>query len=240
MSQPASTQAARSAIVTGANRADGIGLALVRELRARGCAPVVGTYRDPATAGALLDAATSDPDVLAAQLEVTSQRSVEAFAGWCGEQLDRVDLLVSNAGVGSTAGTIVTAPLEDLEYQLQVHGVGMLRVTRALLPLMGRGSVALSISSSLASIAGMSSEATYYAPAKALQNALTKQLAATVRRDGVVAFSACPGWVSTSMGGSGAPLTPEESARKLADLILAAGPGDAGSFRDLDGGVIDW
>ena len=233
--------APRSAVVTGANRADGIGLALVRELRARGCAPVLGTYRDPATAGALLEAADADPDVLAAQVEVTSDASVEAFGRWCAEHLDRVDLLVNNAGIGSADGpSIVTAPIEDLEYQLQVHGVGMLRVTRALLPLMGRGAVAVSISSSLGSIADMNAGSTYYAPAKALQNALTKQLAATVRRDGIVAFSASPGWVSTSMGGSAAPLTPEESARRLADLVLGAGPDDAGTFRTVDGGTLAW
>ena len=233
--------APRSAVVTGANRADGIGLALVRELRARGCAPVLGTYRDLASAGALLEAAAADPDVLAAQVEVTSDASVEAFGRWCAEHLDRVDLLVNNAGIGSADGpSIVTAPIEDLEYQLQVHGVGMLRVTRALLPLMGRGAVAVSISSSLGSIADMNAGSTYYAPAKALQNALTKQLAATVRRDGIVAFSASPGWVSTSMGGAAAPLTPEESARRLADLVLGAGPDDAGTFRTVDGGTLAW
>ena len=232
--------AGRTAVVTGANRADGIGLALVRELRARGCAPVVGTYRDPATSDALLGLAATDPDVLAAQLDVTSERSVEAFSRWCAEHLDRVGLLVNNAGVGSADGSIVTAPIEELEDQLQIHGVGMLRVTRALLPLMGPGSVAVSISSSLGSIAGMGSGSTYYAPAKALQNALTKQLAATVRRDGIVAFSACPGWVSTSMGGSAAPLTPEESARRLADLVLNAGPDDAGTYRSVDGDTIAW
>ena len=232
--------AGRTAVVTGANRADGIGLALVRELRARGCAPVVGTYRDPVTSDALLDLAATDADVLAAELDITSERSVEAFSAWCAEHLDRVGLLVNNAGVGSVDGSIVTAPIEELESQLQVHGVGMLRVTRALLPLMGPGSVAVSISSSLGSIAGMGSGSTYYAPAKALQNALTKQLAATVRREGIVAFSACPGWVSTSMGGSAAPLTPEESARRLADLVLNAGPDDAGTYRSVDGEIIEW
>ena len=232
--------AGRTAVVTGANRADGIGLALVRELRARGCAPVVGTYRDPASSDALLELAATDAGVLAAELNVTSERSVEAFSAWCAEHLDRVGLLVNNAGVGSTDGSIVTAPIEELESQLQVHGVGMLRVTRALLPLMGPGSVAVSISSSLGSIAGMGSGSTYYAPAKALQNALTKQLAATVRREGIVAFSACPGWVSTSMGGSTAPLTPEESARRLADLVLNAGPDDAGTYRSVDGEIIEW
>ncbi len=235
-----SAPAGPSAVVTGANRADGIGLALVRELRARGCAPVVGTYRDAATSTALLAETASDPDMLAAELDVTSEQSVEAFGQWCARRLDRVDLLVNNAGLGSVPGSIVTAPIEDLEQQVQVHGIGMLRVTRALLPLMGPGSVALSVSSSLGSIADMNAGSTYYAPAKAFQNALTRQLAATVRADGVIAFSASPGWVATSMGGAGAQLTPEESARQLADLLLGAGPEDAGTFRSLDGGVIAW
>ena len=235
-----SAAAGPSAVVTGANRADGIGLALVRELRARGCAPVVGTYRDAATSTALLDEAASDPHVLAAELDVTSQRSVEAFAQWCTQRLDGLGLLVNNAGLGSVPGSAVTAPIEDLEQQVQVHGIGMLRVTRALLPLLGPGSVALSVSSSLGSIADMNAGSTYYAPAKAFQNALTRQLAATVRGDGVIAFSASPGWVATSMGGAGAQLTPEESARQLADLLLGARPEDAGTFRRLDGGVIAW
>ena len=231
---------AAAAVVTGANRADGIGLALVRELRRRGRAPVVGTYRDPARSAALLELAFADEDVLAAELDVTSQRSVAAFGDWCRAQLERVGPLVNNAGIGSPAGPVTTAPIADLEDALQVHGVGMLRVTRALLPLMAAGAVVVSVSSSLGSLAGMGRDSTYYGPAKALQNALTRQLAATVAGDGIVAFSVSPGWVQTSMGGSAAPLTPEQSARRLADMVLNAGPGDAGTFRDLDGRTIAW
>ena len=105
------TPAARTAVVTGANRAEGIGLALVRELRARGCAPVVGTYRDAGTAAALLDAAAGDPGVLAAEVDVTSDASAEAFGRWCARHLDRVDLLVNNAGIGASDGSVLTAPI---------------------------------------------------------------------------------------------------------------------------------
>ena len=231
---------AGAAVVTGANRADGIGLALVRELRRQGRAPVVGTYRDPARSAALLELAAADRDVLAEELDVTSERSVEAFGDWCRAQLEGVGLLVNNAGTGSPAGPVTTAPIADLEDALQVHGVGMLRVTRALLPLMAAGAVVVSVSSSLGSLAGMGRDATYYGPAKALQNALTRQLAATVAGDGIVAFSVCPGWVQTSMGGASAPLTPQESARRLADMVRNAGPSDAGTFRDVDGATIAW
>ena len=231
---------AAAAVVTGANRADGIGLALVRELRRRGCAPVVGTYRNAASSSALLDLAAADADVLAAGLDVTSERSAAAFGEWCHARLGGVDVLVNNAGTGEPPGSVTTAPIADLEEALQVHGVGLLRVTRALLPLMAAGAVVISISSNLGSLAGMEPGSTYYGPAKALQNALTRQLAGTLAGDGIVAFSVSPGWVRTSMGGSVAPLTPEQSARRLTELMLNAGPGDAGTFRDEDGGTIPW
>ena len=133
----------RTAVVTGANRADGIGLALVRELRARGCAPVVGTYRDPVTSTALLELAAADPDVLAAELDVTSEQSVAAFAQWCAARLDRVDLLLNNAGLGSVTGSIVTAPIEELEEQCRYTARHAAR-DAGVLPLLGPGSVAVS------------------------------------------------------------------------------------------------
>ena len=234
------SQPAKAAVVTGANRADGIGLALVRELRRRGCAPVVGTYRDPASSATLLELAAADEEVLAGELDVASAASVAAFGAWCLAQLDGVALLVNNAGTGEPAGSAATAPIADLEDARQVHAVGMLRVTRALLPLMAAGTVVVSVSSTLGSLASMEPHSTYYGPAKALQNALTRQLAAALAGDGIVAFSVCPGWVQTSMGGPAAPLTPGQSACRLAELMLNAGPGDAGTFRDEDGGTIPW
>lgn len=230
----------RTAIVTGANRARGIGLAMVRELRARGEGPVVGTYRDPSRSSALLELADSDDGVLCAALDVSSDSSVDAFARWCREHVEKVDLLVNNAGNSSPTGSIVTTPLAELEAAVQVHAVGMLRVTRALLPLMAAGSVVVNVSSNLGSIAGMGRQAAFYAPAKAFQNALSVQLADTLRPDGIVVYSASPGWVATDMGGTGAPLTPERSAAQLVDHMLAADISITGSFRGLDGREITW
>ena len=147
----------QTAVVTGANRPDGIGLALIRELRARGLERVVGTYRDAARSAALLELAELDEGVLAAELDVTSDSSVTAFGDWCARYLGRVDLLVNNAGAGTTREPITRAPIAALESALQVHAVGMLRVTQALLPLMMEGAVVANISSSLGSIARMGS-----------------------------------------------------------------------------------
>lgn len=87
----------------------------------------------------------------------------------------------------------------------------------------------------------MGAASAYYGPAKALQNALTRQLAATLLIDGIVVFSVSPGWVATSMSsGPGAPLSPEESARQLVELFLRTRERDAGTYRDVDGSTLPW
>lgn len=230
-------------VVTGANRADGIGLALVREAVAQGARRVVGTYRSEGNADALLDLAASAETggrVLAAPLDVTSDESVAAFGAWCADTLGTVDLLVNNAGIGDTGGDVLAAPLGDLERQVEVHAFGMLRVTRALLPLLDSGAVVLNVSSTLGSIARMDGGWAFYSAAKALQNALTRQLAASLRRRGVIACAASPGWVATSMGSGGAPLSAPDSARDLVALARSLTPHDSGTFREHDGSPLPW
>ena len=165
-----------SAVVTGANRERGIGLAIVRELLARGAPHVVATYRERSRSEPLLRLAEADPRVITLRLDVADDASAEAFGRACREALPGLDLLVNNAGITSTSGPATTAPVADLQRQIETHAVGMLRVTQALHPLLGPGSVVLNVSSSLGSLERMGRAYTFYGPAKALQNALTRQL----------------------------------------------------------------
>jgi NAD(P)-dependent dehydrogenase (short-subunit alcohol dehydrogenase family) len=227
------------AVITGANRERGIGLALVRELVAREAPRVVGTYRDPARSEPLLAIAGTDARVLALRLDVTDAASVEVFGRACAEALPRVDLLVNNAGIGVTRAPATTAPVAELERAVQTHAIGMVRVTQALLPLLAPGAVVLNVSSSLGSLRHMGRGSTWYGPAKALQNALTRQLAAPLLDAGVVCFAVCPGWVATDMG-SGAPRSPGAAARDLLALAEEARPADAGTYRNYDGTHLPW
>src|ERR687890_1297815 len=93
--------AGRTAVVSGANR--GIGLAIVRDLAARGFAVVLGS-RDGARGEAA--AAGIDGDVLPRQLDVTDAASIARLAA----ELERVDVLVNNAAIlydtGNRAATV--------------------------------------------------------------------------------------------------------------------------------------
>jgi NAD(P)-dependent dehydrogenase (short-subunit alcohol dehydrogenase family) len=230
----------RSAFVTGANRADGIGLALVRELAEHDAQHLVGTYRSRARARALLRLAASDARVHAVELDVTSDASVTDMAAWSARELGPLDLLVNNAGLGGLGDNVLTAPLSDLHAQVEAHAVGMLRVTRALRSFLHPGSVVLNVSSTLGSIATMDGSSAFYSVAKALQNALTRELAAALRRERVIVCAVSPGWVATSMGGRGAPLTPRQSAEHLVRLAERLTLADSGEFMEYDGSPLAW
>jgi NAD(P)-dependent dehydrogenase (short-subunit alcohol dehydrogenase family) len=116
----------------------------------------------------------------------------------------------------------------------------MLRVVQGVLPLLATGSVIVNVSSVLGSLSGMGAGHTFYAPAKTLQNALTRQLAADLASEGIIVMAVHPGWARTAIGGPGATVDPAASARGIADLLFSATAEDSGSYRDFEGNTIPW
>jgi NAD(P)-dependent dehydrogenase (short-subunit alcohol dehydrogenase family) len=115
----------RHALVTGG--ASGIGEATAKELARAGAFVYIADI-NLAAAEAL---AQSIGNAKAIHLDVTSPDSVAAAAA----QLDRLDLLVNNAGIGHV-GSIETTEPEDFDRLLNVNVRGVYLVTRALIPLL--------------------------------------------------------------------------------------------------------
>ena len=69
---------------------------------------------------------------------------------------------------------------------------------------------------------------------------LTVKSAAALRQDGICVISLHPGWVSTDMGGSAAPLTPAESAMAIAQTVSGLTMADSGRFVTWDGRDHPW
>jgi short-subunit dehydrogenase len=114
------------AIVTGASA--GIGAATARALHAAGYR-VFGTYRKPP--------ASRVAGVEYLVLDVTSDESVTAAVAQVLDQAGRIDLLVNNAGVGLIAGAEESS-LEQAKSLFEVNLFGLIRVTKAVLPIMRR------------------------------------------------------------------------------------------------------
>ncbi|WP_083311857.1 SDR family oxidoreductase [Corynebacterium sp. HMSC078H07] len=117
------TDTARVAVVTGAS--SGIGEASARALAADGWHVVVGARRIER-----LEALAKDIGGEAYVLDVTSDESVAEFAS----HLDRVDLLVNNAGGAKGLEPLVETTVEDWQWMYEVNVLGTVRMIQALLP----------------------------------------------------------------------------------------------------------
>lgn len=220
-------------LITGANR--GIGLALAAQFKRSGY-DVVGTARAPEAATEL---AALGVRVIA--LDVTSAASVSALAASL--MSTPIDVLINNAGVSSRGGTLETIDFDAVEQTLAVNTIGPMRVTQALLPNLRLGSrkVVATISSRLASIELNTSGGYYgYRESKTAVNQFTRTLAAELTSTGFTCVALSPGWVRTDMGGSGAPLSPEESAAGLLSVIEGLTTAKSGTFMSYDGTSLPW
>ncbi len=82
-------------------------------------------------------------------MDVGSTASVNACIGWLRERTGRLDVLVNNAGGAHGVDTVAEGKDEDWEAMVQVNFLGVLRVTRAALPLLADtpGSLILNVGS---------------------------------------------------------------------------------------------
>ena len=238
----------RVAVITGANR--GLGLHLVTQFQQRGYT-VVAACRRPAEAEAL--AALAPLAVLT--LDTGDQASIQKFGAEVAELVDRIEVLVNNAGVMMPSARPVDAHPDDNERAngplgrldgeamldvLRINSVGPVLTTQALAPLLGNGSVVLNMSSRLGSIASASADEYAYAMSKTALNMATTVMARELAEAGVVVFAASPGWVRTDMGGGAATLEPDESTGALADLVGRVGIEHSGTFVGHTGEPIPW
>jgi NAD(P)-dependent dehydrogenase (short-subunit alcohol dehydrogenase family) len=76
------------------------------------------------------------------------------------------------------------------------------------------------------------------APSKAALNALTRMLAADLRRDDILVNAVCPGWVATDMGGPGGRPVSDGAASVVWAAVLPYDGPTGGFFRD--GRPIRW
>src|SRR5206468_1676881 len=113
-----------AALVTGG--ASGIGLATARLLAGRGARVAV------------LDRVKADgetTDLYPVLADVTDDAAVRAAVTEAGRALGRLDIVVNNAGIGA-AGTIEDNDDAEWHRVLDVNVLGIVRTTRAALPLL--------------------------------------------------------------------------------------------------------
>ena len=228
-------------LITGANR--GIGLALTAELL-KGGHRVLAAARNPEKARdlwKLREEHGSSLEVL--QMDVTSEESIEAEVSHLAALTGRLDLLVNNAAVFPEDGdeSIFDMKPEYFREAYETNVIGVIRVTRAFVPLLEKGTNPriVNISSGAGSVTAKEDYGYYaYAASKAALNMVTRGLAAEFRPRGICVVAMTPGWVKTEMGGPNAPLTPEQSARAIARTITTLTMEKTSLFLERTGGEV--
>jgi NAD(P)-dependent dehydrogenase (short-subunit alcohol dehydrogenase family) len=219
-------------LVTGASR--GLGAEFVQQLR-RGGHTVIAAVRDPDTAG---HAARAWAKVV--QLDVARPETFDAFARSLAEP---VDVLVNNAGVAARDGALRTITSETMEHVFQTNVFGLALLTRALLPLLARGTrkVIANVSSGLGSLASTPGGFSYaYCCSKAALNMLTVLMHQELAGEGFTVVSLDPGWNRTDMGGAEAPLDPRDTVGSMITLLDRLRQADSGKFIGYDGQLRPW
>ena len=113
-------------LISGAGR--GLGRTLVDAFIEAGAAEVFGGTRNEEARDALKR--EFDERVTPIQLDVTSDTDVDSIAG-----VGTIDILVNNAGIAGY-GNPLTMNFSDVQHELAVNYLGVLRLTRAVAPGM--------------------------------------------------------------------------------------------------------
>ena len=218
-----------TAVVTGSNR--GIGLELCRLLQQRGDGVI-----------ALCREASEELKQLSVRVEEGIDVGDDGVVATLSERLAgvKVDLLINNAGI------LTRETLEDLDFgrirrQLEVNSLGPLRVTKALLGNLGKGSKVAIVTSRMGSIADNTSGSRYgYRMSKAAVNMAGVSLAHDLRERGVAVVILHPGFVRTEMTGNQGLVDAPESASGLLARIDSLSVETSGQFLHMNGEPLPW
>jgi NAD(P)-dependent dehydrogenase (short-subunit alcohol dehydrogenase family) len=220
------------AIVTGASR--GLGLALARELAARGFRLIVDARGADALERARVElAARADVTAITGDVaDASHRRALVAAAG------DRVDVLVNNASAlgPSPQPALADYPLDVLERVYAVNVIAPLALAQLVMPLMAEGATIVNVTSDAAvePYEGWGG----YGSSKAALEQLTRVLAA--EHPSLCVHAVDPGDMRTQMQQEAFPgedisdrPPPEASVPGLLALIEGDRPSGRYAARDL-------
>tara|TARA_B100000579_G_scaffold265340_1_gene218779 strand:+ start:244 stop:909 length:666 start_codon:yes stop_codon:yes gene_type:complete len=217
-------------LITGANR--GIGLELVRQLKARG-EDIIATCR------------SSSPELNALSvrvetgIDITSGDSVIKLK----ENLNdiKIDVLIQNAGIAEFNSLSNLDP-QSIVHQFEVNALSPLCYVQTMLSNLSKSAKIALISSRMGSIADNSSGGSYgYRMSKVALCMAGKSLAVDLKPKGIAVAILHPGLVSTRMTGfTSNGIQPKESVtgliRRVDELTLE----NTGTFWHSNGDILPW
>lgn len=244
----------RTVLVAGVTMDTSIGFATARVAQEQGAKVLVSNFgRALNITKRIVGRLPQEAPVI--ELDVTDENHLERLPALVGEHTDRLDGLVHSIAYGNPetllGGDFLNGPWEDVAQAVQVSAYSLASLTRAVRPLLVRGS----------SVVGLTFDATVAWPAydwmgvaKAGLESTSRYLARDLGPDGVrvnlvsagplrtLAAKAIPGFEELDEGwGSRAPLgwdnaDQEPTARAVVALLSDWFPATTGEIVHVDGG----
>jgi len=197
----------RTALVTGAGSADGIGFATARLLAEAGARVAITSTTDR-----IFERLKSLPgprrQKAAFTADLTDGRAVLALVKAVEKSLGPIDILVNNAGMAQTGVAEPTAEFQNISDEawrrtIDINLTTCFSVTRAVLPGMRKRRYGRIVN--MSSVSGplvVFPRGASYAAAKAAMLGLTRGLAIEVAKRGITVNAVAPGWIKTASSGA--------------------------------------
>lgn len=122
------------AVVTGAG--SGIGRQLALKLADAGASLAISDINVDGLAETQKLAEQKGGKVISRQLDVSNREAVFAYAAQTKDDFGSVNLVINNAGVALSSGTLIETSVDDFEWLMSINFSGVLYGTKAFLPLL--------------------------------------------------------------------------------------------------------
>jgi NAD(P)-dependent dehydrogenase (short-subunit alcohol dehydrogenase family) len=181
------------AIVTGG--ASGIGEFTVREMLKQGAKVVIADFND---AGGQKLADELGENVSFIHVDVSNEEQVEAMVKHAVDTFGKVDILFSNAGIGSI-GSTHELTLEEWDKTISINLSGVFLCAKyALKEMVKQGSGSIVNCASILGHVGQAATASYTAAKGGVVN-MTRALALEYASQGIRVNAVCPGYIKTPL-----------------------------------------